>query len=102
MNLRVILLLIALALVATGMWLTSHRPFHPSGRKPAPSSAPATRAKPEVPIQDGKTIDFSSGQAEVKGDPKEQAAIAQAVAELNAAAGNVTFTPKPASTGVKK
>lgn len=87
MKVRALLFLIAVALVMLGVWLTSHRPMH--------RAAPAVRHT-EVPIQEGKTIDFSSGQAVVKDDPAQKAAIERGVTNINAAAGNVTFGPKPA------
>ena len=49
--------------------------------------------KSNVTIQDGKTIDFSSGRPVVKDDAQEKIALARAVAEMDAAARNVTFEP---------
>ena len=49
-----------------------------------------------VPIQDGKTIDMSSGRAVVKDDAKSRTAIAQGVKEMEDAAASVTFGPRPA------
>lgn len=51
-----------------------------------------------VPIQDGKTMDFSSGKVVVKNDPAEEAALKKSVAEMDAAAGNVTFAPRGNAT----
>jgi hypothetical protein len=52
---------------------------------------------PEVAIQDGKTIDFSSGKPVVKDAEKEKAALAKGVKEINAAQKGVIFgSPKPA------
>jgi hypothetical protein len=111
---RRILLLIAATLVVVGVWLMTRRPL--SRRVPAPlpiaqqpgASTPLAPAAPTparvapppptltaVPIQDGKTIDFSSGQAVVKDDVKEKAALDRAVAEIDAATANVTFDAKP-------
>ncbi len=51
---------------------------------------------PEVAIQDGKTIDFSSGKPVVKDAEKEKAALAKGVKEINAAQKGVIFgSPKP-------
>jgi hypothetical protein len=81
MRLRVLLFCLALAMIVFGLWSISRRS--------------ARRARPrEVPIQDGRTIDFSSGKPVVKDDAKEKAAIAKGVSEMENAAGNVTFSPK--------
>ncbi len=50
-------------------------------------------AKPEIAIQDGKTIDFSSGRAVVKDDAKQKSAIEKSVKEMDDAAATVTFPP---------
>jgi hypothetical protein len=47
---------------------------------------------PEVAIQDGKTIDFSSGRAVVKDSAKEKAAIDKAVKEMEEASKAVSFS----------
>jgi hypothetical protein len=89
---RRILLVFAVALVALGVWLEMRRPFthHAPVARPAPQKA--------VPIQDGKTIDFSSGKAVVSDDAKQKAALDRAVAEIDAATANVTFQPQPTPT----
>lgn len=57
----------------------------------------ARGSKPEVAIQEGKTIDFSSGRPVVQDDAKQKSAIEKSVKEMAAAAANVTFPPaKPA------
>lgn len=54
-------------------------------------SIAATRKKHAiVPIQDGKTMDFSSGKLVVTTDPT----LKKAGEELEAAAANVTFAPR--------
>ncbi|MCX6954283.1 MAG: hypothetical protein NTV51_19195 [Verrucomicrobia bacterium] len=53
------------------------------------------RRHPDVAIQDGKTIDFSSGQPVVKDSDKEKADIARAVKEMEEAAKDVSFSPPP-------
>ncbi len=82
------LLIVAAILIAVGLWSISRRGNIPR----APS------ARPGVAIQDGKTIDFSSGKAVVKDSAKEKAALDRSVAEMNAAAANVTFAPQPSAT----
>src|SRR5581483_4994517 len=59
---------------------------------PAPPTMP--RPKPEVPIQDGKTIDFSTGAPVIKDNPADQAALERSLREMDAAAGTVTFPGK--------
>jgi hypothetical protein len=54
--------------------------------------APAEKKpRPEVTIQEGKTIDFSSGVAVVKDDAKQKATIDKAVADMESALQSVTF-----------
>ncbi|PTX98441.1 hypothetical protein [Opitutus sp. ER46] len=71
-------------------------PAATSSSPPASAPAPAA-AKPEVPIQDAATIDFSTGKPVVRDTPQEKAAINRAVEQMNAAAANVTFSPAPAA-----
>ena len=54
-------------------------------------------AKSEIAIQDGKTIDFSSGRPAVKDDANQKAALEKSLKEMDAAAANVTFAPKPSA-----
>ena len=74
-----LLLLLAMA----GFWWMQHRDPRVKG------------PKPEVAIQDGKTIDFSTGRPIVRDDAKQKAALEKSVKEMEAAAANVTFPPKP-------
>ena len=55
---------------------------------------PAAQAPTVVPIQDRKTIDFSSGKPVVKDDAEQHAAIAKAENEMAAAAQGVSFGPQ--------
>jgi hypothetical protein len=48
-----------------------------------------------VPLQDGKTIDFSGGTAEVRNGPADKAAVDKAVKDMDAASGTVTFPADP-------
>jgi len=59
--------------------------------------APGKR-HPDVAIQDGKTLDFSSGRPVVKDTAKEKADIAKAVKEMEDAAKDVSFSSTPAKT----
>lgn len=58
---------------------------------PPPVTVPGAHAT--VKIQDGKTIDFSSGQPVVKDSGDEKAIIDAAVKEMDEAAKNVRFKP---------
>jgi cytoskeletal protein RodZ len=82
-----IAVLIALLLGAMGafVWMQSR-------------STKARGPKPSVAIQDGKTIDFSSGVPLIKDDAKQKAALEKSLKEMDAATANVTFPP----TGQKK
>ena len=57
----------------------------------ADSGLTAGPAKAPQAIQDGKTIDFSSGQPQVHSTPEDQAAMAAALKEMEEAAKDVTF-----------
>lgn len=85
MKVRVLMSFVAIALVALGLWLTARR-HAPAGRHP------------EVRIEDGKTIDFSSGKPVVKDNAAEKAKIQQGVSAIDAATVNVTFAPNPPPT----
>lgn len=63
---------------------------------------PAANHSPPVAIEDGKTIDFSSGKPVVKDSTQDKAAIDKAVKEMDDAAKDVTFGPLPAATETKK
>ena len=49
----------------------------------------------EVVIEDGKTIDFSSGAPVVRDNAQEKEIIDRALKEMEAAASNITFGPAP-------
>jgi hypothetical protein len=88
----VVLLLIALAIA--GLY------YFPAAKPSASAARDSTLAQPlpgkskrEVAIEDGKTIDFSSGAPIVKDDQKQKAAIEKSLKEMDAAARGVTFGP---------
>ena len=56
-------------------------------RKPAPSPSDP------VKIEDGRTIDFSSGQPVVKDEAADRAALGKAKKEMDEARAEVTFKP---------
>jgi hypothetical protein len=72
----------------------------PTPFTPPPVVVPG--ARPAVRIQDGKTIDFSSGKPVVKESGEEKAIIDAAVKEMDEAAKNVRFGPTPPATGEKR
>lgn len=49
-----------------------------------------------VPIQDGKTIDFSDGTPTVRDSAADRAAMEAAVKEMDAASKDVSFPADPA------
>jgi hypothetical protein len=53
----------------------------------------AKTPKPSVAIQDGKTIDFSTGVPLIKDDAKQKAALDKSLKEMEAATANITFAP---------
>ena len=61
------------------------------------------KTHPEIAIQDGKTIDFSSGKPVVKDTAKEKASIDKSVKEMEEATKGVSFSsPTPKKTETKK
>jgi hypothetical protein len=71
-------------------------------RAPAPAPAPTPAGAPPAPpvniaIEDGQTIDFSSGQPVVTESAEDRAALEHAKREMEEAAKDVTFSPKPAA-----
>ena len=86
-NPRVISLLIGAAATAAALWAYASQPRTP-GRTAEP-----------VAIQDGKTIDFSSGRPVNRDGPADKAALEATVKEIDAASKDVTF---PADSKEKK
>lgn len=72
----------------------------PTPFTPPPVVVPGTR--PAVRIQDGKTIDFSSGKPVVKDSGEEKTIIDAAVKEMDEAAKNVRFSPTTPGPEEKK
>ncbi len=61
---------------------------------PSVAAALATFVTPTpIALQDGKTLDYSSGKAVVKDSAQEKAIIEAAVKEMDAAASGITFGP---------
>lgn len=95
-------LVLAVALASAVAWLLVTK--HPLSGNAAQISARADKAAPlpEVEIQDGKTIDFSTGKPVVKNSAEEQAIIDAAVKEMDAAAKDVSFGPTASPAPEKK
>jgi hypothetical protein len=55
-----------------------------------------TVAGAPIPIQDGRTIDFSNGRAKVGENDADKAAMDAAVKEMDAASKDITFPAEPA------
>jgi hypothetical protein len=82
---RVSSFLIAAAAVAAMLWAYG-------------SHAPARRAPPEaVPVQDGRTIDFSNGSPVVANGAADKAALDAGVKAIDEATRTVTFDAEPAA-----
>jgi hypothetical protein len=80
-------LLIATAATAAALWAYASQPRSP------------VRSPAVVPIQDGKTIDFSSGAPVIKDSAADKAVLDASVKEMDAASKDVTF---PADSKEKK
>lgn len=74
--------LLGAALAAAAVWAYVAHGRRVQGSPPVP-----------VPIQDGKTLDFSSGSPVVKDG--DSAAMAETVKEMDAATRTVTFSGDP-------
>ncbi len=101
MQRKLLLLLVGfiLGLTAAYFYLRHRAPVPPRpSATPPPATAPA-----EVPIQDGKTINFSSGQPQVQDTAEDRAALEKAKHEMDEASKDVTFAPtKPAEPAAAK
>ena len=80
---RAISLLVSAAATAAALWAYGSQPR-------SAHSGPAF-----VPIQDGKTIDFSDGSPAVKDGAADRAAIDAAVKDMDAASRDVSFPAQP-------
>lgn len=79
MKQRLVVRLVLLTIVL-GVWYF----LRPDADEPRPMP-------PEIPIEDGKTIDFSQGKAEIRNTTEDQAAMDAALKEMEEAAKDVTF-----------
>ncbi len=69
----------------------SESPFSPPAANQAAPKMPA----PVLPIEEGKTIDFSTGVPIVRDSAKERAIIRRSLKEIEAANEGVKFGPLP-------
>lgn len=95
------LLYFVLGLVAGligGYLYLRHRAPPPPPMAPAavPPPTPA-QPMPDVAIQEGKTIDFSSGKPEIRDTPEDRAALEKAKREIDEATKDVVFAPTKAA-----
>lgn len=84
--LAIIIPIAAIVVGAVLAWRLNRRPLSQLG-----PAFPTATAKTNVTIQDGKTIDFSSGKPVVKDSADEKAVIDAAVKEMDEAAKAVKF-----------
>jgi hypothetical protein len=80
---RIITVIVTIGVTAAALWAYASQAKH----KP--------RASAVVPIEDGKTIDFSDGTPVVKDSPADRAALDATVKEMDEAAKSVTFSATP-------
>lgn len=81
---RIASILIGAAAAAAALWFYASRAG--GGRRGPPVP---------VPIQDGKTIDFSNGSPVVTDSAADKAAMDRTVKEMDAASKTVTFSADP-------
>ncbi len=87
-----------LAGMVGGYFYLRHRSAPPPAVAPTPATATTeTESLTDVAIQEGKTIDFSSGKPEIRDTPEDRAALEKAKAEMDEATKDIVFEPtKPA------
>lgn len=87
-------LLGVLAGIIGGNLYLRYRSAPPPAVTPAPN-VPTAEATPlpDVAIQEGKTIDFSSGKPEIRDTADDRAALEKAKAEMDEATQDVVFAP---------
>lgn len=90
MNSRLPRILAAIGVVLAVAFIVWKRQPPPPATMPAAQIAPAAPAR-EVAIEDGKTIDFSKGAADIRSNPADQAAIDAALKEMQEATKNISF-----------
>ncbi|MGA2691965.1 MAG: hypothetical protein ABSF76_06330 [Opitutaceae bacterium] len=80
---RIASIAIAAAATLAALWLYATQPR--AGR----------HGQPFVPIQDGKTLDFSGGSPVIRDSAADKAALDKAVKEMDEASKSVTFPADP-------
>ncbi len=82
--------------------VAASRPASSSPYAPPPNQAAPPAPKPIVAIEDGKTLDFSSGAPILKDTAVEKAIIERAVHQINAAVQDVSFSSPTKAPDEKK
>lgn len=90
-NSRFLRILAGLGVVLGVAYIVWKRQPPPAAPVPTAQFAPAPTAAKEVPIEDGKTIDFSKGSAEIRATPADQAIIDAALKEMQEATKDIRF-----------
>lgn len=93
MNSRLPRILAAIGVVLAVAFIVWKRQPPPAAPTPAAQFVPPPAAAKEVAIEDGKTIDFSRGSAEIRSNPADQAAIDAALKEMQEATKTISFEP---------
>lgn len=109
------LVLVVAALAVGGVWLLRKKSATSASSSPAAAPIPADLARPAthqaapakpkvepVPIEEGKTIDFSSGLPLVNDSAKQKAIIDRSVKAMEDAARDVTFGSPATAADTKK
>lgn len=98
--LRILAVVTAVGLVALIVWTNQPPPAAPVPITDAihAQSAINPNAAREVAIEDGKSIDFSKGTAEIQALATDQAAIQAALKEMQEATKNISFEAPPKAT----
>jgi hypothetical protein len=95
-NPRFLRILAAMGAVLAVAFIVWKRLPPPPAPLPTVPNAPAPAR--EVAIEDGKTIDFSHGAAEIRATPADQTAINAALREMQEATKNISFEPPAKAT----
>ena len=91
LNSRLPRILAAIGVVLVVAFIVWKRQPPPVAPTPAAQFVPPPAAAPEVAIEDGKTIDFSKGAAEIRSTPTDQAIIDAALKEMQEATKSISF-----------
>jgi hypothetical protein len=82
---RALSILVSAVVTGAALWIYASQP----------ARMPVAADHAVVPIQDGKTIDFSDGTPKVRDGAADRAAMDAAVREMDAASKDVSFPADP-------